>query len=395
MPGRDALRRRSSFTKMDKLMEQTDAWFYTSPELALSVDTFAAKHADCFVPQAGGGDRSGEGEEGWFLFQELRSSVDSQQRLGAAAHEAKRLFEIFVGLFEGELAVWLSSQGVSSAEFQEVFGISQREEERSGRHYYRWHEVGSYSVWFAMMHAVRTAEGGDTPCTHLRNHIRRLSQEAKATHRRSRALRPLLDLWRPASLEELDKALADPRCPSAVPPRVMAKMRAQWRHHLSAPEAGGDGVYRAPKMDPWRLSRYLAAVADSMDEATFSSFVTFLHAFVDALPRDDAAALRHGVAPLFKRLDHEFTGEVEWDDVALLLRKAGGFDTKAERKVIAQWAGALQDGPESYRPLTLDEFIRLLQELVQGGGDAGGGAEVVGKLAAKLDETAEVLFCKD
>eukprot|EP01062_Namystynia_karyoxenos_P011705 TRINITY_DN14201_c0_g1_i1.p1 TRINITY_DN14201_c0_g1~~TRINITY_DN14201_c0_g1_i1.p1 ORF type:complete len:407 (+),score=144.46 TRINITY_DN14201_c0_g1_i1:100-1320(+) len=373
MSSRGALRRRSSFHKMDTVMEDTERWFHTDPALAEALDGFAERHCCDFAPQPGGPHSdAASGEAGWFIFAPHEGTVEAQSRLGAALHLRKALFDSFTEIFDAQLDAWLTSRRVSQEEFQQVFRIAQAEEERRGLHFYRWHQVGSYPVWLQMMfHAYRRERCGEgtaeSPCQWLRRHVLQLSSEARVALRRRKALCPLLDLWRPSAFEELRVALLHPDCPPLGSERARQKLLLRWQHLCSEPVPGEDGVCRPPPLRPGRLAGWLSLASGAMPDAEFDRFLAHLQRTVQVLPPDPARRRRAAAQEVLSAVDRHWNGDADIRELQRAARKLPRYDTKAHRKLFARWEASLRDGPESTRPLVLDEVANLVEELAAAG----------------------------
>eukprot|EP01065_Artemidia_motanka_P019170 TRINITY_DN22735_c0_g1_i1.p1 TRINITY_DN22735_c0_g1~~TRINITY_DN22735_c0_g1_i1.p1 ORF type:complete len:402 (+),score=135.39 TRINITY_DN22735_c0_g1_i1:62-1267(+) len=373
MAGRNALRRLGSFQRMDRVAKQADSWFHTDPGLAAVIDGYAAEHCDAFAEQQGGPDECG-GKEGWYLFAELCETVDEQQRMGEALHRRKELFDDWVRRFDAQLTAWVGSEGVSRDEFQQVFEMAQREEERYGKTFYRWSEAGDYGVWLRMMHEAHKQNqrcGRPAAADWLRRDVVRMSSDAKVALRRRKALRPLLDAWRPSAFEDVRGVVMS----FSTPDRLLQKTIVRWQLRCTEPVPGRDGVYRPPELSAERLARFLGAASESMDEEAFAAFVEHLRRHVEEAPMEGAAATRRCVSALHRELDRNWNGEAELSDISRVLRAAGMAESKGHRKLMLKWEAqmlqqrqqqppCLDEDADKPNPLNLDELCTFVGELV-------------------------------
>eukprot|EP00668_Euglena_longa_P046089 GGOE01061773.1.p1 GENE.GGOE01061773.1~~GGOE01061773.1.p1 ORF type:complete len:412 (+),score=127.23 GGOE01061773.1:77-1237(+) len=363
------MRRFSCFERMDTIMDAVDNWVFTDPQLADLVDSFVEAHCLEFQADEGGIEVNNNGESGFFVFSPDDpdgAAGEDQRRRG---HRRKEIQNQFNSLFEEELEKFILSKKLTLEQFQQIFHISQEEELRYGRNFYRWIDITEYPIFLSIMQTAfekRTHHAGSclaTPMEHLRGRIATRSAEARQALRRRKQIRPLLDKWAVDDFGELLKVLEHPECSiTGTNTKHERKFLARWKVKLLQ-----DQRERGNKTDRDVMTQFVSQFAEEHSDEAFDRLITFLHSHVDQLPLDENRRRRRAAWQLFVELDRGFTGYVSFEKTVQFLAKhsQGRSETKAWKKVVLQWSSRIKKNLVDELELSEDNFTAFLEDLLQ------------------------------
>eukprot|EP00755_Sulcionema_specki_P013748 Sspe_Gene.54832::Locus_30217_Transcript_1_1_Confidence_1.000_Length_1356::g.54832::m.54832 len=364
---RSLIRRKASFQRMDNLVEHVDEWFFSDDVLAQDIDNFAYKHCDTFYPHPSGPHKR-DGTSGWYIFASEQLTIEQQNRMGEGMLLLKDYHGRFESLFEDCLMRFIESCRVSHEQFQEVFAISQQEERQSGRHFYRWIEAPALPQFLGMMsHTYKTQMGEidskQRPMEWLQERIKQLSEDARVTQRRRRALRPLLEKWNITDFKDLHDAIEHSDCPIKKLTKAQYKAIVKWRNRLLEPRLNSQGVYDRDYVDRDAWARYAGKVSEAMDEDEFDNFVAYLEGHVAKLPVDEKREIHLAVWEIFRILDQHYLCEADYQLLEQIIQSRDTFSTKAHKKVLHSWETKLKDSPDTYHPMSLADLKEFILNL--------------------------------
>eukprot|EP01012_Entosiphon_sulcatum_P065204 TRINITY_DN9408_c0_g1_i2.p1 TRINITY_DN9408_c0_g1~~TRINITY_DN9408_c0_g1_i2.p1 ORF type:complete len:379 (+),score=79.22 TRINITY_DN9408_c0_g1_i2:118-1254(+) len=354
---------------MDTIMDVVERWFFADPELAAKINAFVDAHCADFVPDDERGTEVDKGVMGNFLFSPNAPDEETENRRGRG-HSQRIVHIKFQQLFEAELETFLALRKVTPDQFQERFAMSQEEETREGKHFYRWLDATDFHVFLKLMqdwYSVRNSSEPDrevTPMRLLRKQIERIMDEARLTLRRRKELHPLLDKWDVNDFEKLCKALQDPACPSCKQHRDIGekKFLARWRIKLVQQQR--ESTTRTTDRNV--MAEYLGKFTDDFDEREFEALMAFLHSYVDAQPLDEKAQRRRHCWEFFAVMDSHYSQHVSYDAVVRFLHRhpADIFHGKEFKKVSAKWSARIKKGTEENPEIGLEDFQGFLMDLL-------------------------------
>lgn len=355
------LRRQGSFTKLQRLPFVADEWFRTSETLHDDIEDFAVRHcmaAPSFAIEIDATAQelnvdSADNEHAHAL---TSSTSHLQQPVGGPGmngeqleHEVFRLHKLFVvDVVDRGLAEFREMHHVSESEFEAVMQLSQEEEVREGKNFFRWTDVVSMTTFLVLMRAAfkyyhkrladSTVPGSrlpSRPATQaLLYHIECRSIEARNQHRRRTLLRPLLNKWCPESFQAILNLIASSA--NEFPPQLDVLRRknlARWRIKLSTPLLGQDGVYASKSRDEEEWLLYLEKYCERMPDGTFEAFVAFAETYLAGEEEGEELKDRRASWLCFQQLDPLHTGSVYLEDlIDELTRFKGLFVSEVQRE---------------------------------------------------------------
>eukprot|EP01064_Diplonema_japonicum_P001524 TRINITY_DN10994_c0_g2_i1.p1 TRINITY_DN10994_c0_g2~~TRINITY_DN10994_c0_g2_i1.p1 ORF type:complete len:432 (+),score=103.38 TRINITY_DN10994_c0_g2_i1:99-1298(+) len=369
-----AIRRKDSFNRMDKLAEQVEKWFFTSPVLEKAVNTMIASMSEAFVEDDEGDDTVG-GVKGWKLFR--RRKFDEKEKcMGEVMHAIKPIHAEFEENFEELVLSLVQSLGVTPEEFKEICVLTAEEEAVSGNHFYRWHEATNFTIFHEVLTETHENENPDTqPITKLRSAISTLSETAKINFRRGHLILPVIDKWDAECFEELLEFLDRPDTPKPDMGLRRRKDLARWRVRIQAKKLNVHSGYTHPGVDKEEWASYVAKWSQGFEtEEVFENFHHSLRMHVKNLPLDTVGKrVRRAAWETFSSLDPRCRRKVPLAAVASLLEALSSPSfpyTKAVKKIVSRYTTSSQDHeqPLSVPSMSLATFREFLREVV---GDDG------------------------